>query len=161
MSLVNKAREKTEEIIDLLRSNRSNVDKKVKPRTYRQDGRKSFLYRDLLVIDTLCQQQKYMYDNNVKSVNVWIVSIHQPHIRPIVRGKAGAHTEFRPKISISVVDGWSFLDNIRFDAYNEGIELIFQIAQYKTRFGYCPESVHADKIYRNNVNRKYCIKYGI
>lgn len=208
LGLLNKAREKTEEMIDLLWSNRSNVDEKVKPRTYREDGRKSFLsivlqkraskkkrrqvidkqlnsvrrnlqsinelkkyaklsllkpslYRDLLVIGTLYQQQQYMYDNKVMSVNDRIVSIHQPHIRPIVRGKAGAHTEFGAKISISVVDGWSFLDTINFDAYNEGTELISQIEQYKARFGYYPESAHADKIYRNKENRKYCKKHGI
>ncbi len=208
LGLLNKAREKTEEIIDTLWRNRSNVDDKVKPRTYREAGRKSFLsivlqkraskkkrrqvlekqfnsvrrnlasinelkkyadlsllksslYRDLLVIDTLYQQQKYMYDNNVKSVNDRIVSIHQPHVRPIVRGKAGAHTEFGAKISISVVDGWSFLDTINFDAYNEGSELISQIEQYKDRFGYYPESAHADKIYRNKVNRAYCKKHNI
>ena len=208
LGLLNKAREKTEEIIDLLWSHRSNVDEKVKPRTYRKSGRKSFLsivlqkraskkkrrqvlekqlntvernlksinelknhanlsllkpslYRDLLVIDTIYKQQKYMYDDNVKSVPHRIVSIHQPHIRPIVRGKAGAHTEFGAKISISVVDGWSFLDTINFDAYNEGTELISQIEQYKTRFGYYPESAHADKIYRNKENRAYCKKHGI
>jgi transposase, IS5 family len=43
LGLLNKAREKTEEIIDILWSNRSNVDEKVKPRTYRENGRKSFL----------------------------------------------------------------------------------------------------------------------
>ena len=208
LGLLNKAREKTEKIIDILWSYRSNVDQKVKPRTYREDGRKSFLsivlqkraskkkrrqilekqlnsvrrniqsinelkkyaelsllkpnlYRDLLVIGTLYQQQQYMYDNKVMSVNDRIVSIHQPHIRPIVRGKAGAHTEFGAKISISVVDGWSFLDTVNFDAYNEGTELISQIEQYKNRFGYYPESAHADKIYRNKANRKYCKKHGI
>jgi transposase, IS5 family len=208
LGLLNKAREKTEEIIDTLWRNRSNVDDKVKPRTYREAGRKSFLsivlqkraskkkrrqalekqlnsvrrnltsinelkkyadlsllksslYRDFLVVDTLYQQQQYMYDNNVKSVNDRIVSIHQPHVRPIVRGKAGAHTEFGAKISISVVDGWSFLDTINFDAYNEGSELISQIEQYKVRFGYYPESAHADKIYRNKVNRAFCKKHNI
>ena len=208
LGLLNKAREKTEKIIDILWTHRSNVDEKVKPRTYREDGRKSFLsivlqkraskkkrrqvlekqlnsvrrniqsinelkkyaelsllkpnlYRDLLVIGTLYEQQRYMYDNNVKSVSDRIVSIHQPHIRPIVRGKAGAHTEFGAKISISVVDGWSFLDTVNFDAYNEGTELISQIEQYKNRFGYYPESAHADKIYRNKANRKYCKKHGI
>jgi transposase, IS5 family len=208
LGLLNKAREKKEDIIDILWSNRSNIDEKVKPRTYREAGRKSFLnivlqkraskkkrrqvlekqlnsvkrnlscineikkyadlsllksnlYRDLLVVDTLYQQQQYMYDNSLKSVNDRSVSIHQPHVRPIVRGKAGAHTEFGAKISISVVDGWSFLDTINFDAYNEGSELISQIEQYKDRFGYYPESAHADKIYRNKVNRAYCKKHNI
>ena len=208
LGLLNKAREKTEKIIDILWTHRSNVDEKVKPRTYREDGRKSFLsivlqkrtskkkrrqvldrqlnsvrrnlqsinklkkhaelsllkpslYRDLLVIGALYQQQQYMYDNKTMSVNDRIVSVHQPHIRPIVRGKAGAHTEFGAKISISVVDGWSFLDTVNFDAYNEGTELISQIEEYKNRFGYYPESAHADKIYRNKENRKFCKKHGI
>ena len=121
----------------------------------------SSLYRELLVIGTLYQQQQYMYDNKVTSVDDRIVSIHQPHIRPIVRGKAGAHTEFGAKISISVVDGWTFTDTISFDSYNEGTELISQIEKYKERFGYYPESTHADKIYRNKENRAHCKKHGI
>lgn len=208
LSLLNKAREKTEEIIDILWRHRSNTENKIKPRTYREDGRKSFLsvvlkkrvsqkkrrevinkhlhcvrrnltsinelkkhaslallkpslYRELLVIGTLYQQQQYMYDNKVKSVDDRIVSIHQPHIRPIVRGKAGAHTEFGAKISISVVDGWTFTDTISFDSYNEGTELITQIEKYKERFGYYPESTHTDKIYRTKENRAYCKKHGI
>lgn len=39
-----------------------------------------------------------------------IVSINQPHIRPIVRGKAGKPVEFGAKISASCVDGYVFLD---------------------------------------------------
>ena len=113
------------------------------------------------MIGTLYQQQQYMYDNKVTSVDDRIVSLHQPHIRPIVRGKAGAHTEFGAKISISVVDGWTFTDTISFDSYNEGTELIEQIEKYKERFGYYPESTHADKIYRNKENRAYCKKHGI
>ena len=53
------------------------------------------------------------------------------------------------------------MDTINFDAYNEGTELISQIEQYRNRFGYYPESAHADKIYRNKENRKYCKKHGI
>jgi hypothetical protein len=34
--------------------------------------------------------------------------------------------------------------------------LIYQIEKYKERYGYYPESVHADKIYQNRENRKYC-----
>ena len=55
-------------------------------------------YKYLLVIQTLYQQQKYMYDSNTHKVEDRIVSIHQPHIRPIVRGKAQAKTEFGSKI---------------------------------------------------------------
>lgn len=208
LGLLNQAREKTEKIIDILWKKRSNLEEKVKPRTYRKAARKKFtaiiaqkrvshkkrrsaidfqlncvrrnltsinklkecaplsllrpnLYKDLLVLDTLYRQQQEMFDQKKHSVDDRIVSIQQPHIRPIVRGKAGAFTEFGAKLSISLVDGWSFVDTISFDAYNEGGELERQINTYKERFGYYPESVHADKIYKNRVNRKFCQELGI
>lgn len=51
-----------------------------------------------------------MYDNNKRSIENRIVSIQQPYIRPIVRGKAGKKVEFGAKISISYIDGYVFLD---------------------------------------------------
>ena len=42
----------------------------------------------LAVIRELVDQQKYMYGHNVHKVQNRIVSISQPYIRPIVRGKA-------------------------------------------------------------------------
>jgi len=35
------------------------------------------------------------------------------------RGKAGAATEFGAKISVSLVNGFSYLDRLSWDAYNE------------------------------------------
>ncbi len=40
----------------------------------------------LLVIRTLYAQQREMHSKRTKSVADRIVSIHQPHVRPIVRG---------------------------------------------------------------------------
>ena len=51
-----------------------------------------------------------MYDSKTHTIDHRIVSIHQPHIRPIVRGKAQAKVEFGSKIHVSIVDGISFLD---------------------------------------------------
>ena len=82
-------------------------------------------------------------------------------MRPIKRGKAGAATEFGAKISVSLIDGASFVDRIRWDAYNESGDLKGQINAYRNRFGCYPESVHADKIYRNQDNRRFCKKRGI
>ena len=45
-------------------------------------------YKTYLVIQTLYQQQKEMYDERKHSVDDRIVSIRQPHVRPIVRGKS-------------------------------------------------------------------------
>ena len=36
-----------------------------------------------------------------------IVSIYQPHLRPIVRGKAKAKVEFGAKIGASIVNGYT------------------------------------------------------
>lgn len=44
----------------------------------------------LAVIDKVYEQQRYMYENKVHSIPDRIVSISQPYIRPIVRGKAAA-----------------------------------------------------------------------
>ena len=57
--------------------------------------------RRLAVIDKVYEQQKYMYENNVHSVPDRIVSISQPCIRPIVRGKAAAPVEFGAKMDRS------------------------------------------------------------
>lgn len=61
-------------------------------------------------IRTVYEQQKYMYDNRTHSVPDRIVSVSQPFVRPIVRGKAGKPVEFGAKLeSVSLTDGrgWS------------------------------------------------------
>lgn len=119
------------------------------------------LYRLLLVIKELYRQQQWMYENRTHSVSDRIVNLYQPHVRPIVRGKAKSPVEFGAKVSISLVDGFSFVDKIGWDAYNESCDLIDQVKQYRKRFGFYPESVHVDKIYRTQDNRRFCKKYGI
>jgi hypothetical protein len=61
-----------------------------------------------------------MYSSEKHRVEDRIVSIHQPHVRPIVRGKAQAKVEFGSKIHVSVIDGISFVDELSWDAFNEG-----------------------------------------
>lgn len=119
------------------------------------------LYRDLLVIDELYRQQYEMYKTEKKSISDRIVSISQPHVRPIVRGKAAAKTEFGMKLSISVVDGISMPERMSWNAYNEGCDLVRDIERYRERYGHYPESVHADKIYRTLANRMWCKERGI
>jgi len=62
-------------------------------------------YRDLLVIQKLYRQQRAMYERRTYRIEDRIVSISQPHIRPMVRGKASASAEFGAKVSISMVNG--------------------------------------------------------
>ncbi len=68
-----------------------------------------------------------MYVQRTQRIDDRIVSISQPHVRPIKRGKAGRDTEFGAKLSLSVVDGFSFVDRLSWDNYNESLDLIGQI----------------------------------
>lgn len=209
VSLLNEAREKTDEIIDELHT--PLVGREPRPRTYRIKARHRFvafikhkqparqkirqakkqqlgflrrnlqhidrlldnpqalpftclsrrLYKNLLVCREVYRQQWEMFENNSQRTDHRIVSISQPHVRPIKRGKAGRQTEFGAKLSLSVVDGFSFVDHLRWDNYNESLDLVEQIERYRHRFGVYPESVHVDKIYRTRANRAYCQAHGI
>ena len=134
-------------------------------------------YRLLLVIHELFRQQQLMYDTHSRRVDDRIVSLNQPHIRPIVRGKAGTPVEFErggrcfasslsnhavgAKLSVSYVDGFCFLDHLSWDNFNESQDFQLQVELYYRRFGYYPESVHVDRIYRTRANRAFCKERGI
>jgi len=113
------------------------------------------------IIQELYRQQKQMYDTKTQKIADRIVSISQPHVRPIVRGKAGKPVEFGAKISVSLVDGYSYLDRVSWDAYNEGTDLIAQLESYRKRFGYYPEWASADNIYGTRENRAFMSKHNI
>ena len=164
LGLLNKAREITEDLIDVLHQKQPQGNK---PRTYREIARKTYLkvaqnknpskktfrkgiksqlqylrrnfktiekqldgfeafplehrlQRKYWIVRTVYLQQHKMFKNRSHKIEDRIVSIHQPHVRPIVRGKARAKTEFGAKIHLSMVDGFSFLDTISWDAFNEG-----------------------------------------
>jgi transposase, IS5 family len=115
----------------------------------------------LETIKELYRQQRYMYEHKTHSVENRIVSISQPHVRPIVRGKAGANVEFGAKLAISVVDGLAYLEKLSWDNFGEAMTLIEAIERYYERQGFYPVSVHVDKIYRTRDNIRYCQSKGI
>jgi len=205
LNLLSDAREKSEELIDLLYDRSLH---KRKPRTYRKVARKRYLQtaqkknksrkvirqavgsqlrfvkrnlnsvnrlinaypqnplnpkqlKYLQVIDTVYQQQQKMYDAQSHTVEDRIVSIHQPHVRPIVRGKSQAKVEFGAKIHVSIIDGISFLDELSWDAFNEGTHMMEYVEQYKVRFGCYPRELLADQIYCNRANRAALKEKGI
>ena len=118
-------------------------------------------YKQLLVISELYRQQKEMHSKRTHRIDDRIVSISQPHIRPIVRGKAKANVEFGAKVSISIVNGFVRMESLRWDSYNEGGTLQTSVERYRERYGYYPEAVLADKIYRTRENLRYCKSLGI
>ena len=118
-------------------------------------------HKYLMVINTLYQQQEQMHKSQTHRVEDRIVSIHQPHVRPIVRGKSQAKVEFGAKIHVSVIDGISFLDELSWDAFNEGGHMMDYVEQYKKRFGFYPRELLADQIYCTRFNRAALKEKGI
>jgi transposase, IS5 family len=118
-------------------------------------------YKTLLVLTEVTRQQQWLFDNNKQSIEDRIVSLSQPHIRPIVRGKAGKSVEFGAKLSASCFEGYVFLNRMSWDNFNESGDLKAQVEAYYRFTGYYPESVHADRIYRTRENRAWCKEKGI
>jgi hypothetical protein len=118
-------------------------------------------YRDLLVISEVVRQQMEMLGNNTRSIPGKLMSIWKPHVRSIARGKAKAMYEYGAKISLSLVGGYATVDRISWDNYNEVEDLKRVVNEYKTRYGFYPEVVCADKIYRSRDNLDFCKDHGI
>ena len=91
-----------------------------------------------------------------------IVSISQPWIRPIVRGKTKAPVEFGAKFDLSIDDsGLGRIEKISYDAYNESTVLVEAVERFRERTGHYPERLLADQIYRTRDNRNFCKLHGI
>jgi len=115
----------------------------------------------LLTIRDIAEQQRWHYENPGKSVPDRIVSVRQPHVRPIVRGKARGEVEFGQKIGISIVDGYTFIENQSWDNFAEGTTLIASAKKFYRRHGVYPEAIIGDMTYRNRDNINFCKKNGI
>ena len=103
-----------------------------------------------------------MYKARVHSVADRIVSISQPWLRPIVRGKVKTPVEFGAKFDLSLDEnGYARIEKISYDAYNESTVLVDAINRFKERTGHYPERVLADQIYRTRDNRGFCKLHGI
>jgi len=161
LSLLNEARAKLDDIIDIMHKTFGKPGKR--PRTYRQIARRDYLsivrnkkpgkktirkavgkqlryvrrnlgavdrllamagdghdlsqkhQETLQIIRALYEQQLHMHTHRTHKINDRIVSISQPHVRPIVRGKATANTEFGAKVAISIVDGYAYVEKLSWD----------------------------------------------
>ena len=121
-----------------------------------------WLLKRYWVIQHLYTQQRAMYAAHSNRCNDRIVSISQPYVRPIVRGKLNKPVEFGAKLSVSLSgDGIAQVDHLRWDAFNEGGDLASQVEAYRNRYGHDPEVVLADTIYGTRANRAYLKQRGI
>ena len=209
LSLLNEAREFSEQIIDTLYP---KTDWKKKPRTYREKARKAYLAvakqrrpsgkvrrrgikqqlqyvrRNLAHIERLLEhwpegsplplprwllyrywviqhvyeQQWEMYRNKRRRCDDRIVSISQPYVRPIIRGKLDKPVEFGAKLSVSLSgDGVACVDHLRWNAFHEGGDLKSQVEAYRLRQGHYPAVVLGDPVYGTQENRRYLKGHGI
>ncbi len=85
------------------------------------------LSRLLLIVSEVYRQQQLMYEQKVQRIEDRIVSLAQPHVRPIVRGKVGQAVEFGAKLSASSVESYVFLERFSWDNHNESVDLIEQV----------------------------------
>ncbi|MDD9148840.1 IS5 family transposase [Sporolactobacillus sp. CQH2019] len=112
-------------------------------------------------IQHLFEQQEDMYRHQTHRVDNRIVSLAQPYVRPIKRGKARQDTEFGPKIDVSIQDGILEIERVGFNAFNESMDFQKAIARYAERHGHYPDEVLADKLYRNRKNIAFAKERGI
>ena len=115
----------------------------------------------LMVLHLVYDQQNQMHTTRTHRIDDRIVNSHQPHVRPIKRGKDGKKVEFGSKLQVSLKDGFALIDRLSWDSFNEGSCLQQSVTLYRQRFGYYPEAVLADKIYCTRENRKTLKELGI
>jgi hypothetical protein len=119
-------------------------------------------YLDRLeTIRKVLEQQMIMIRTGRHTVEGRIVNLRQPHVRPIVRGKVSAPVEFGQKITVSVVNGYTFVEKQSWDNFSEGATLIESVEKYRDRHGVYPKAILADKTYRNRDNIRFCKANGI
>ena len=121
----------------------------------------SWLRQRLEVLPVVYFQQKQMFDYGTHTCNDRIFSISQPHVRPIVRWKRPNPTEFGQKLHLSVVNGYTFVEQTSWSVCNESTYLADVVKEYKRKYGCYPSAILADKIYQSRLNRKYCKAHGI
>ncbi len=103
-----------------------------------------------------------MYRNKTRRCDDRIVSISQPYVRPIIRGKLNKPVEFGAKLSVSLNgEGVACVDQLRWNAFHEGGDLKSQVEAYRARQGYYPDVVLGDPVYGTRKNRRYLKAHGI
>jgi len=147
--------------LNYLRRNLRNINKVMDVRAWQACPLSHNEQRKLWVIAEIYRQQREMFDKKEHSILNRIVSISQPHVRPMVRGKEKKGTEFGPKIGVSLVEGFAKIDNISWESYNECQDLQPHVKKFNETYGHNPEVVISDTIYGNQSNRNYLKEQGI
>ncbi len=120
------------------------------------------MLKNYWVIQEIYRQQKQMYEKKETRCDDRIVSILQPYVRPIVRGKQGKDVEFGSKSLVGLVgEGYVQMEKMQWDGFNEGGYVIESVEKHKKTFGYYPEVVIGDRIFITRDNKKKLEEMGI
>lgn len=125
-------------------------------------AKEQFLQETRDFLDTasaIIRQQKDIYKD--LPVKERIVSIHQPHIRPMVRGKYPVEVEFGPKILLNLKNNFLFLEDLRFNNISDVQLLETSIQGYNERFGHLPSQLSADRGFWSPESLALAQDYGI
>lgn len=106
----------------------------------------------LTIIRKLYEQQTEMYRQHTHRVADRIVSLDQPEIRPIIRGKAKHPVEFGPKIDVSISHSVMAVERFAFNAFNESTDLPATIDHYFDTYDTYSDEILADKLYLTRAN---------
>ena len=148
--------------LNYLRRNLKNIDTVIQRHPDEWENTLTKWQRErLAVIRLLYTQQREMYETNSTRVDNRIVSLSQPWVRPIVRGKQNAPVEFGAKVEMSDINGFLRIEYLSWDAFNECNTLQDSVEAYRRAYGHYPERVLADAIFRTRKNRNYCTEHGI
>ena len=187
VSLLNKARECSEKIIDEL-----HVKGEQKPRTYRKKAHKDYtsysrsrkpkakqtrkaigkqlgyLKRNIGSIEKMLSsgkeipikfKEKFSTIQTIYNQQKEMYDNHTHSVKDRVVNLS--QPWLRPIVRGKACGGWTRLERHSFDAYNESTGLQDMIERYKERTGHYPERILADKIYRNRDNLSFCKQHNI
>ena len=113
------------------------------------------------VIQQVYRQQDEMFRAHTHQCEDRIVSVHQPYVRPIVRGKSGTPVEFGPKLGLSLDNGYTRINTFSWDAYHESKDFKQSVEAYRKIHGHYPELVQVDAIYPTRENRDWAKERNI
>ena len=144
--------------LQYIQRNLKNIDERIEKGVYQLNEAHIEV---LKVCKTINDQQYRMWETKTNRIDDRLVNLYQPHIRCIVRGKAGSPYEFGPKIAVSKVNGFIHLDEISFDNFNESKTIESLIDKYKRLHGVYPNIIRADKIYQTRTSKALCKELDI
>ncbi|MBT9140140.1 MAG: hypothetical protein DDT30_00713 [Dehalococcoidia bacterium] len=139
--------------LEKLSSGADNSLNKVKERFLKQS--KQFL----TTASTIVEQQKDIYRK--LPVKDRIVSAHQPHIRPMVRGKYPVEVEFGPKLLLNLKNNFLFLEHLSFNNTPDSQLLDASLKGYQERFYSLPTQLAADRGFWSKENYQLAKDYNI